>query len=1472
MDETPEGALTWSKVIGDIISSVKKKVDKKTMRRNEVEESPNWVKSFWHVDTQNDAHIWDINDEDHTGMDSRGQIGRRHAEDDELVFRSALYKVGLGNQVLLEKLLTYFVDDVTILRLFVHLLISPPHKEVNLKSHRMSSTNKPQAYLSLLSESKNHMMPDNLSNSARCNMPSGLSHGTPISDSNTASGRKTTPIFPLPGVGGRTRGSSCSRTTLISGKSTPRSLRGDIVSESESVDNGHSSNQPLQPPKRLYQDSDTYPTLRKKEPKSMINSSPILLTKINNHGIPPPPPKRVNVLNSEVKSFEHSIKMGTSGPAQRSTKSFEHHNLDGETVRTPRSSRSPSPRPSRKNNVRMAILATNLKDSKRSGLVSGRRKGGHRQITSWAQGDLASNLGFINSSSIGSWNLVMGKLGIDEQLAVFHWLIDSRSGLLGGLLDALRRQKLRGSSGRQAESLALRALWLLMKTKRRLAMMSDGKSLGVQFASYVSSLTASVSIDKVLFFHTQLLAMLTTPIEKMNTDAGGRQFIQRDKRVHNPSIWLSIFANLNCAHLYPRLQGLKDVLYLLLGSNENSDTLLNLNRWPLFILPLLFDTPQNSVSQRPKKAENHKQMSSLVIKCQAYILTIATTLHWRALVSKDQVGFASAIRSTLLATLSPCLPSSNFLAQRLIVALITTAQCKAVAFWEMTEEEALPNRWKNVHHLVKLAQALTLQTPGYKLYVPDHCGKMFVFRKELQGFDDQSLVNAKRFCLHTQQAQHENLQNSKDSSVEGPDFILDQRALEQALQRRKDHILPNEKLGTHKRVRSRSHNSGQPQCRRSLALVSPLSGSAKVGGREMEVRSVGSAWVKSLPMEIAIMKKSMLFLQHLRLSAMMHMGNEKSELLVALKPSVEAVLAEIPVLGESTAFLSLLQSRYDLLREDDVWKILQTYSKTKDAKHRRRVFRPYEKVVGTEKYTTLRDLDYSQPPTPSSRGQPSIQPVDVLLVGPKGSGRSTVRKQMMRVSAEFTGKDPFLNRLRYARPIRRGMIAAMRRVCTRCSKYERRQIEMEQDELMRHIIKMLESKPGRLKDAEALKKHLEASAQHDQMVQEYRNLLRQAAQDFSKLREAQMLAKRLDETKEQNSDKAGIPGYLPAEKIRQWTDEFFEQFKLDEEAQEARLKLEVAWRKYIDFNSRGHSSSDEGKHSGSALPVEAAQSVKTLWNKRNIQLTYRLSGDGMAAIGESAPYFFGQAIAIATADASSKLGYVPSDDDVVHCPEPATEKTEYFKLRYSFVHPPKLVANPQKNTRKRIMVHEIKEEDQVELKVYDIQSKVTQDNATSPGSCTVDRSLEWLRFLDKVSVIVYVVDLSSFDQPANNNQLLKGLTELDRLCLDPALGDVPIVVCLNKADIFRSKLEKSQIQCCFPEIDVKSASSFEGCLAYVCQKFERKATGVEGSAKLILTFPMSATKLEDVQALMKIIGESADISRESSLSSLRAED
>jgi len=958
---------------------------------------------------------------------------------------------------------------------------------------------------------------------------------------------------------------------------------------------------------------------------------------------------------------------------------------------------------------------------------------GHRKILSWAQGDLVRGH-LIQHRQIGDRT---SKLSIAEQLAVFRYLINSKSGILELLLEALQGQYLK----EKGESLALRVLWMLLVTRQRLACAVDDAIVGEKFARIVEKISHSVSIDKILHFHTVLLALLTTPVNRLNSDVTTK-FKQRDKKVHNSSIWPAVLVNLAGSHMYPRLHGMKDVLYLLLKNPLNCETVLSYPRWQVYMLMLIFDIPSTN--------------STLAGKCKAYIITIINTLHWHSLTERNLIGFASVIRTTITAVLAPCHPDSIYHLNRLILSLINTAAYN-ISHYTSDSTPHLNSLWTNTIHLVKMAEMLTLQTPSAKLYLNDPTAKEYEECHELKGLDDAHLLHTKRLCLHALQIQDDNSKQHRlkrpFENVGGGNLMLDQRALVNALQHQINRILVKGATKESESARARS---------RSAASTSRASVDTA-----MNLRSVGPLWASQLDSEVALLKKTMLFLQQLRISSMTYLGEERNSKTKQVKTSVEDLLKEIPFLGEATAFISLLQERYMLLQERDVWFLLTSYATTKDAKSRRRVFRQYEKIVDKKDIDRVYDGRKFQ----------------LLFLGQHGSGRSTLRKQLMRTFGYRFGDE----RTAARHKIFAKMIISMRCMIYHCKRLYRlaeSDMSLGESETLHQLCAML-NKSGRHQEADKLSQHIKAMAQYHKCYEKYRMALREAEFDFKALDRAYGLAEHI---------KAKEKEFLPKQILQSWTKQYYVQFNFTQSSKEYVRAIEAAYDQLLK----------DGKESV-LFTMGIGKAIDALWRQKNVKLAYSFKTSFTRhPVDDSAAYFFDRALSIANQNQRGK--YCPSDEDIVRCKDDSSKEP--------------------------IQIDHMHRDAKMEITLLDIEK--TQDEANSK---------RWVKYLTKRTLVFYVVDLSTYTTRDNegNNMLRKELFSFGSLCQDPTLSMIPIIIIFNKIDVFQDLLKYQPFTACFPDLSLEAGSDVSACIEHLSQKFRSKGSNVGAQPRKIMVHAVNAS-------------------------------
>lgn len=220
------------------------------------------------------------------------------------------------------------------------------------------------------------------------------------------------------------------------------------------------------------------------------------------------------------------------------------------------------------------------------------------------------------------------------------------------------------------------------------------------------------------------------------------------------------------------------------------------------------------------------------------------------------------------------------------------------------------------------------------------------------------------------------------------------------------------------------------------------------------------------------------------------------------------------------------------------------------------------------------------------------------------------------------------------------------------------------------------------------------------------------------------------------------------------------------------------------------------------FPLEIRDSIKKLYADRAVEIALQRSNE--FHLLDSAPYF----LAPATIDRTFEESYLPTHQDILHARLPTTGiiQTE-FKL------------------------------DKMHFKMYDV------------GGQRGERK-KWIHCFDNVTAIIFIASLSEYDQvlaeDRTRNRLRESLDLFEGIVNLPWFKEAPIILFLNKADIFKRKVSSVDIGIYFPAYN--GGLDFDAGLKFIQEEyFERNAH----DDKTIYCHVTEATDTENIAFVWK---------------------
>jgi GTPase SAR1 family protein len=195
---------------------------------------------------------------------------------------------------------------------------------------------------------------------------------------------------------------------------------------------------------------------------------------------------------------------------------------------------------------------------------------------------------------------------------------------------------------------------------------------------------------------------------------------------------------------------------------------------------------------------------------------------------------------------------------------------------------------------------------------------------------------------------------------------------------------------------------------------------------------------------------------------------------------------------------------------------------------------------------------------------------------------------------------------------------------------------------------------------------------------------------------------------------------------------------------------------------------------GQTMSEEIAQLITLLWGDNGIQKIYDIRGKKYQ-LNDTADYFF------TNIERISKEDYIPTDDDILRA---RVRSTGIEEAQFSF--------------------------EQLTFTVVDVGGQRSERR-------------KWIHCFNCVRVVLFCASLSSYDQvlreDASQNRMAETLLLFDEVA-NHHFQNKPIILFLNKVDLFEEKYQRVPLTLCFPEYP---GETVEDGKAFIKERFIEKA-------------------------------------------------
>ncbi|KAG1151564.1 hypothetical protein G6F37_001440 [Rhizopus arrhizus] len=223
------------------------------------------------------------------------------------------------------------------------------------------------------------------------------------------------------------------------------------------------------------------------------------------------------------------------------------------------------------------------------------------------------------------------------------------------------------------------------------------------------------------------------------------------------------------------------------------------------------------------------------------------------------------------------------------------------------------------------------------------------------------------------------------------------------------------------------------------------------------------------------------------------------------------------------------------------------------------------------------------------------------------------------------------------------------------------------------------------------------------------------------------------------------------------------------------------------------------------MSPELTEAIKALWKDSGVQETFVRNNEYQ--LNDSASYYFDHIERIAAPN------YLPTDQDVLHSRVKTTGITETRFMIGNLVY-----------------------------RMFDV------------GGQRSERK-KWIHCFENVTAVIFLVAISEYDQVLieddSVNRMQEALTLFDSICNSRWFEKTSIILFLNKTDLFKKKLQKSQLNKYFPDYS-GSLDDYDTACEYFKQLFESLNCSEN---KQVYTHFTCATETEQVKFVMDAVND-----------------